>query len=82
MISDGLHDYFRGQCDQVFNEDIDFGLEASVPDPKSFDQKLRDMLEIHEAFLQAREHAIGNRYGSGFFSTLIIATLSYDYHPS
>lgn len=43
----------------VFNESIDFSLEAGVPDPIPFEQKLREMLDNHEAFLLPEQHKIG-----------------------
>lgn len=43
----------------VFNESIDFSLEAGVPDPIPFEQKLREMLDNHEAFLLPEQHQIG-----------------------
>ena len=50
----------------MFNEAIEFGLEANVPDPKPFEAKLRDMLDSHEEFLRPDQHAIGNRYEALF----------------
>ena len=47
---------------QVFDESIDFSLEAGVPDPVPFEQRLRDMLDSHEPFLHKEQHAIGHRY--------------------
>ena len=44
---------------EVFNESIDFSLEAGVPDPIPFEQKLRQMLDNHEAFLLPEQHQIG-----------------------
>ena len=46
---------------QVFDEPIDFSLEASVPDPVAFEDRLRGMLDAHEQFLQPAQHAIGHR---------------------
>lgn len=46
----------------VFDEPIDFSLEAGVPDPVPFEERLRSMLDTHEAFLQPDQHAIGHRY--------------------
>ena len=44
----------------VFNEGIDFSLEAAVPDPVPFDRKLNNMLEDHEAFILSHaQRAIG-----------------------
>ena len=44
----------------LFNESIDFSLEAGVPDPVPFEKKLRTMLDVHERFLQPPQHAIGH----------------------
>jgi hypothetical protein len=46
---------------KVFDEAIDFSLEAGVPDPLPFEKKLRSMLEAHEAFLLPEQHKIGHR---------------------
>jgi hypothetical protein len=46
---------------KVFDESIDFSLEAGVPDPVPFEEKLRSMLDAHEAFLKPEQHAIGHR---------------------
>jgi hypothetical protein len=44
----------------VFEEEIDFSLEAAVPDPVSFECKLRGMLDDHEPFIVGAEgHAAG-----------------------
>ena len=46
----------------VFEEDIDFSLEAAVPDPVSFESKLRTMLDDHEPFIVGSEgHSVGAR---------------------
>jgi hypothetical protein len=47
---------------QVFDEPIDFSLEASVPDPLPFESKLRSMLDQNEVFLRPEQHAIGHGY--------------------
>ena len=47
---------------RLFDETIDFSLEASVPDPLPFEQKLRSMLDENEAFIRPEQHAIGHRY--------------------
>ena len=46
---------------KVFEESIDFSLEAGVPDPLPFETKLRTMLDNHEAFLRPEQHEIGHR---------------------
>ena len=46
---------------KVFDEPIDFSLEAGVPDPVPFEERLRSMLDSHESFLQPQQHAIGHR---------------------
>jgi hypothetical protein len=46
---------------KVFDESIDFSLEAGVPDPLPFEKKLRSMLDDHEAFLLPDQHKIGHR---------------------
>jgi hypothetical protein len=44
----------------VFEEAIDFSLEAAVPDPLPFDAKLRAMLDEHEPFIVGTvAHAVG-----------------------
>jgi thiol-disulfide isomerase/thioredoxin len=44
----------------VFEEDIDFSLEAAVPDPLPFEAKLRGLLEDHDNFIIGSEaHAVG-----------------------
>jgi hypothetical protein len=44
----------------VFEEGIDHSLEAAVPDPIPFEEKLRGMLDAHDAFLLTEsEHAVG-----------------------
>jgi len=45
---------------ELYNESIDFSLEAGVPDPVPFEKKLRSMLDTHEEFLQPTQHAIGH----------------------
>jgi hypothetical protein len=45
---------------KVFDESIDFSLEAGVPDPLPFEKKLRSMLDEHEAFLLPEQHKIGH----------------------
>ncbi len=47
---------------KVFDEPIDFSLEAGVPDPVPFEERLRSMLDTHESFLQPEQHAIGHKY--------------------
>ena len=47
---------------KLFDESIDFSLEASVPDPVPFETKLRTMLDSNEVFLLPEQHAIGHRY--------------------
>ena len=44
----------------VFDEPIDFSLDAGVPDPVPFETKLRDLLETHEQVLEPSQHAIGH----------------------
>ncbi len=51
-----------GDALKLFDEEIDFSLEASVPDPLPFERKLRGMLDAHEAFLRPVQHEIGHRY--------------------
>ena len=43
------------ECLHVFEEAIDFTLEASVPDPVPFSEKLVSMLEKHEKFIPQLE---------------------------
>ena len=50
------------ECVGVFEEDIDFSLEAAVPDPMPFEAKLRAMLDDNEAFIV---DAIGHAVGAG-----------------
>lgn len=45
---------------KVFDESIDFSLEASVPDPVPFEKRLRSMLEENDALLRPEQHAIGH----------------------
>ncbi len=46
---------------KVFDESIDFSLEASVPDPVPFEAKLREMLASHDEFiLTPEQHAVGH----------------------
>ena len=45
---------------ELFDEEIDFSLEASVPDPVPFEQRLRTLMDAHEAFLRPEQHAIGH----------------------
>ena len=45
---------------RVFDEAIDFGLVAGVPDPMPFDLKLRALLEDNDAFLLPAQHIIGH----------------------
>lgn len=45
----------------VFDESIDFSLEAGVPDPVPFEQKLRSMLVKQEKFLLPEQHKLGHR---------------------
>eukprot|EP01038_Epipyxis_sp_PR26KG_P004031 gene4031-5768_t len=45
---------------KLFDESIDFSLEASVPDPIPFETKLRTMLDSNEIFLLPDQHAIGH----------------------
>jgi hypothetical protein len=47
---------------KLFNESIDFSLEAGVPDPQPFEEKLRNMLDSNENFLLPNQHAIGYRF--------------------
>jgi hypothetical protein len=44
---------------KIFDESIDFSLEAGVPDPIPFESKLRNMLEDNDAFIMPKQHAIG-----------------------
>ena len=46
---------------EIFNESIDFSLDAGVPDPIPFEKKLRGMLDEHEDFLLPEQHLIGNK---------------------
>ena len=43
----------------VFNESMDFALEAAVPDPTPFDEKLKKMLEDHSKFMTFEEMQVG-----------------------
>jgi hypothetical protein len=54
----------RDKALKLFDEPIDFSLEAGVPDPVPFEERLRSMLDTHEAFLQPEQHAIGHKYDS------------------
>lgn len=46
---------------KVFDERIDFSLEAAVPDPVPFEAKLRGMLDDHDSFILSEEqHAVGH----------------------
>lgn len=45
---------------EIFNESIDFSLDAGVPDPIPFEKKLRSMLEENEDFLLPEQHVVGN----------------------
>jgi hypothetical protein len=45
---------------EIFDESIDFSLEAGVPDPIPFEAKLRSMLESNASFLEADQHEIGH----------------------
>ena len=45
----------------LFDESIDFSLEAGVPDPRPFDAKLTDLLTENAAFLQEDQMDIGKR---------------------
>ena len=48
------------ECLGVFEEEIDYNLEAAVPDPVSFETKLRAMLDDHEPFIiGSASHAVG-----------------------
>jgi hypothetical protein len=51
----------RDDALQLFDEDIDFSLDAGVPDPLPFETKLKNMLETHEAFLRPEQYAIANK---------------------
>jgi hypothetical protein len=46
----------------LFDESIDFSLEAGVPDPVPFAAKLTALLDDHEAFMLPHQHAIGHKY--------------------
>jgi hypothetical protein len=59
---------------RVFDESIDFSLEAGVPDPLPFESKLRSMLDDHEAFIMPNQHPIGHKYVF-FFSADILSPL-------
>ncbi len=48
----------------VFDETIDFSLEASVPDPVPFETKLRTLLDEHVDFLRPDQQPIVDRYHS------------------
>lgn len=59
-------DFFVSELDsfkslQVFDEPIDFSLEASVPNPLPFEEKLRSMLDSNEEFLMKEQHDIGRK---------------------
>lgn len=45
---------------KVFDEPIDFSLEASIPDPLPFEGKLRAMLDVNAPFLRQDQHDIGH----------------------
>jgi hypothetical protein len=45
----------------VFKEAIDFSLEATVPEPKPFEEKLRDMLVNHDRFINSSDQEIGHK---------------------
>ena len=45
---------------KIFDEDIDFSLESSVPDPLPFETRLRTLLDDNERFLLPEQHAIGH----------------------
>ena len=46
----------------IFDENIDFSLGTTVPDPLPFGDKLRNLLEAHGEFiLTTREHEIGQK---------------------
>ena len=44
----------------LFNEDIDFSLEAGVPDPVPFEDKLRSMMSEQAEFIKDEQHDIGH----------------------
>lgn len=49
----------------VFEEEIDFSLEAAVPDPLPFEAKLRALLDDHETFIIGSEaHNVGAEVNS------------------
>lgn len=50
----------KRQSLEIFSESIDFSLESGVPDPMPFQDKLRFMLDSHEAFLLPEQHEIGH----------------------
>jgi hypothetical protein len=50
----------KRQSLEMFNETIDFALDAGVPDPVPFADKLKSMLEENEAFLLPPQHELGN----------------------
>jgi thiol-disulfide isomerase/thioredoxin len=45
---------------KVFDESIDFSLEASVPDPLPFEKRLRALLENNDNLLLPEQHVIGH----------------------
>ena len=55
-----LQDLNKDDALKLFDEEIDFSLEASVPDPVPFEKKLRSMLEEHGKFLLPHQHEIGH----------------------
>ena len=47
---------------RVFDETLDFSLEAAVPDPVPFETRLRDMITMHgDLILTPEQHAAGHR---------------------
>ena len=45
----------RAKALEIFSEPIDFSLDAGVPEPIPFDQKLRRMLTAHDDFVRRPE---------------------------
>lgn len=52
---DGLD---RSKALEIFSEPIDFSLDAGVPEPIPFDQKLRRMLSLHDDFVRKPEQEV------------------------
>ncbi len=48
----------RSKALEIFSEPIDFSLDAGVPEPIPFDQKLRRMLIAHDDFVRHPEQEL------------------------